>query len=303
MEVYFLEDFHELPQALQKAKPSVFFAIPRLYEKIWEKLLTSRFGQQYYHAENSVKKRWLKKVLKFSVLRKAGLYKCDQFIVGAACMSEELLKNFQRLGIEIHNAYGLSEAPLVAMNKLGSNNVETVGPPLRDTKICTDQDGEILIKGPQVMRGYLNREESPFRDGWFATGDIGEVTAEGHLKILGRKKNILITSYGKKIPTDLIDAALKSIESVEEAVLVGDNKPYCSAVLWVDKQKLNQETVEGAIKQINSKLEEPAQIKHWETLDKSLLKKPKDVTSQLKPNRQELVEQIGDVIEKIYSRS
>lgn len=303
MDIYFLEDFHDLKNALQKAKPTVFFSIPRFYEKVWEEILANPFGQQYFKAENSVKKRWLKKLVKFSVLRKSGLNKCAQFIVGAACTSKELLQNFQDLGIEVHNAYGLSEAPLVTMNRLGSNNVETVGPPLRDTKICIDQDGEILVKGPQVMRGYLNQEnDCPFRDGWFATGDIGEVSAQGHLKIFGRKKNILITSYGKKVPTDLIEAALKSIESVEEAVLIGNNRPYCSAVLWVDKQKFDNQTIEHAISQINSRLEEPLQIKRWETLDKKLLNTT-NVSSQLKPKRQELLQQTDGVIEKLYDVS
>lgn len=301
LDIYFLEDFQELQSALKKAKPSVFFSIPRFYEKVWEQVLANPLGKQYCKATNSVKKSWLRKLLKFSLLKKAGLHKCSQFIVGAACTSEVLLQNFQDLGIEILNAYGLSEAPLVAMNQLGSNNIGTLGSPLRDTQICIDNDaGEILIKGPQVMRGYLNRENiKPFKDGWFATGDIGEVTGKGHLKIHGRKKNLVITSYGKKVPTDKIEATLKTIQAVKEAIIVGDNKPYCCAVFWVDEQKIKNKTLESEIKKINKNLEHPAQIKRWATLNHEVLKG--NNSGQLKTNRQELLEQIEAVIETLYS--
>ncbi len=155
---------------------------------------------------------------------------------------------------------------------------------------------------PPSHAGYLNRENvQAFRNGWFATGDIGEVTAQGHLKINGRKKNIIITSYGKKIPTDKIEATLKTVESVTEAIIVGDNKPYCSAVFWVDPQKCNNKTIEQAIKKLNNELEHPAQIKRWKILDENLLDKPKNSNAQLKTNRQELLKQIEDVIETLYT--
>jgi long-chain acyl-CoA synthetase len=124
--------------------------------------------------------------------------------VGAACSSGTLLKDFQALGIEVYNAYGLSEAPLVSINRLGKNNTDTVGPPLLGTQLKIAEDGEILLKGPQVMRYYLHTKTSQiFQDGWFPTGDIGEVTRR-QLEILGRKKNIIVTSYGK-IPVEHIE--------------------------------------------------------------------------------------------------
>ena len=269
MDFYYLEDYHNLQNALKLAKPSVLFAIPRFYEKVWAGLAANSLGQQYLKTKNRAKKRLLRKFLRFVLLRKAGLNKSSQLIVGAACSSETLLRDFQNLGIEIHNAYGLSEAPLVAMNRLGFNNPETVGLPLKDTQVRVDVDGEILLKGPQVMRGYLNREGvSPFRDGWFATGDMGEVTSEGHLKILGRKKNIIVTSYGKKIPVERIELALKSIAHVKECVVIGDNQPYCSAVLWVDLSNAAcKSQIDAEIQRLNLQLEHPAQIKRYVVLE------------------------------------
>jgi long-chain acyl-CoA synthetase len=238
--------------------------------------------------------------LRFVLLRKAGLDRASQLIVGAACSSEKLLADFQELGVEIHNAYGLSEAPLVAMNRLGFNNFQTVGLPLKDTKVRVDVDGEVLLKGPQVMRGYLNRDGvQPFRDDWFATGDIGELTPEGHLKILGRKKNIIVTSYGKKVPVERLESAIKNIEHVKECVVVGDNQPYCSAVLWVNKPvEACKAQIDLAIEQLNLELEHPAQIKRYVLLESSSFEQEKSETLKIK--RQELLKRVECVVEQIY---
>jgi long-chain acyl-CoA synthetase len=303
LDIYYLEDFHNLTDALPKAKPTVFFAIPRFYEKLWENLSLNPIGKQYLQAKNSLKRQLLREILHFSVLRKSGLNKCTQLIVGAACTSEILLRDFQSLGIEIHNAYGLSEAPLVAMNQLDKNIIGTVGAPLLNTELRIATDGEILIRGPQVMRGYLNREEvQPFQEGWFATGDVGEITTEGHLKILGRKKNLIITSYGKKIPIDPIEASLKTIESVKEAIVVGNNQPYCSAVLWIDQQEgNNRNQIEKAIKKLNKELEHPAQIKRYVLLTEDAFPEQKNTQVSLKTKRQDLMKHTEKIIEVIYN--
>lgn len=303
LDIYYLEDFHNLPNALPKARPTVFFAIPRFYEKLWESLSSNPIGKQYLQTKNSIKKQLLREVLHYSVLRKSGLDKCTQLIVGAACTSELLLKNFQELNINIHNAYGLSEAPLVAINPLGKNIIGTVGTPLLNTKFCIASDGEILIKGPQVMRGYLNRDEvQPFKAGWLATGDIGEITEEGYLKILGRKKNLIVTSYGKKIPIDRTEATLKTVESVKEAIIIGENQPYCSAILWVDSQKTDDKTqIDLAIQNINKELEQPAQIRRYVILKEEPFLEQKNSSIPLKTKHQDLLKQVEKIIEMIYN--
>ncbi len=305
MDIYFLEDYHDLPRALKIAKPTVLFAIPRFYEKLWSELELNRLGQQYLKTKNLFKRQFLRRILRFALLRKSGLDECNQFIVGAACISETLLRNFQDLDIEIHNAYGLSEAPLVAMNKLGSNYPGTVGLPLAGTEVRVGNDGEILVYGPQVMRGYLNpRVETPFRDGWLATGDIGEFSSEGHLRILGRKKNIVVTSYGKKIPAEKIEAALKGIEHVTECIVIGDNRPFCSAIVWVDKHYVSscKEDIDSAVVKLNLELEHPAQIKQFVILESNKSSENKNVET-LKIKRQELLKQVEDVIESLYAGS
>ncbi|MGD6808836.1 MAG: SDR family oxidoreductase [Candidatus Bathyarchaeia archaeon] len=302
MDFYYLEDYRNLPEALKLAKPTVLFAIPRFYEKLWATMASTSAGQQYINAKNSVKKAFLRRLVRFGLLRKAGLDKSKQLIVGAACSSSLLLQDFQNLGIEIYNAYGLSEAPLVTINRLGANNPDTVGQPLQNTQLKIAGDGEILVKGSQVMRGYLHSAVGQvFRDGWFPTGDVGEVTVQGSLKILGRKKNIIVTSYGKKVPVEHIEASLKQVPHVRDCIVVGDNQPFCCAVFWVDCQKSDCEnSLDKAVEELNLTLEPPAQIKRFAVLQSCLSDSAS--ADALKVKRQDLLKQAETVIENLYKQ-
>ncbi len=301
MTFYYLGDYHSLQQALKTAKPTVLFAIPRFYEKLWSALSISSLGQQYLKAKNPTKKTFLRRLVRFGLLRKSGLDKSTQLIVGAACSSGTLLQDFQNLGVEVYNAYGLSEAPLVAINRIGANNPFTVGQPLQGTQLKIACDGEILVKGPQVMRGYLHgKAGQAFQEGWFQTGDIGEVTPDGYLKILGRKKNIIVTSYGKKVPVEHIEAKLKSLPHVKDCLVVGDNQPFCCAVFWVACQKSECENqLDKAIEELNLTLEPPAQIKRY-----AVMSYPSGMADAdaLKVKRQDLLKQAETVIDALYQQ-
>ena len=256
-------------------------------------------GRKYLNAKNQTKKALLRRLVRFGLLHRAGLDKSTQLIVGAACSSGTLLQDFQKLGVEIYNAYGLSEAPLVTINRLSKNNPDTVGPPLKSTQLKIAGDGEILVKGPQVMRGYLHSKAGVFQDGFFPTGDIGEITPQGSLRILGRKKNIIVTSYGKKVPVEHIEASLKRILHVKDALVVGDNQPFCCAVFWVDCQKSECEnSLDKAVGDLNLTLEPPAQIKRYAVL----LSPESSGADALKVKRQDLLKQAETVIDNLYQQ-
>jgi long-chain acyl-CoA synthetase len=298
MDFYYLDDYHNLPQAIKLSKPTVLFAIPRFYEKLWAAMEATSIGRQYIKAKNPTKKALLRRLVRFGLLRKAGLDKSTQLIVGAACSSGTLLQDFQKLGIEIYNAYGLSEAPLVTINRLNANRPDTVGQPLKGTQLKIASDGEILVKGAQVMRGYLHSSVDVFQDGYFPTGDIGEVTTQGSLKILGRKKNIIVTSYGKKVPVEHIEASLKRIPHVKDALVVGDNQPFCCAVFWVDCQKSDCEnSLDKAVGDLNLTLEPPAQIKRY-----AVLLAQDSGFDSLKVKRQDLLKQAETAIDNLYQQ-
>jgi long-chain acyl-CoA synthetase len=201
----------------------------------------------------------------------------------------------------IHNAYGLTEAPLITINRLGANRIGTVGQPLPMTQVQIAADGEVLVRGPQVTTGYFDEEvEPPFKDGWLLTGDLGYVTDEGSLGLYGRKKELIITAYGKNIHPPKIEAMLRDIPGVSEAMLVGDGRPYCTALLWIENHTASAQTLAGAIETINRHLSHPEQVKRWAVLPNDLSIQNGDLTANLKLKRQVIAQKHADVIDALY---
>jgi long-chain acyl-CoA synthetase len=295
LNLYFLENFHDLEESLQKVRPNVFFSVPRFYEKVWCNVLESKIGQIYLNS-SGILKTVLGKLIRREILKRAGLDRCAQLIVGSAPVSDELLKYYHELGIEVHNAYGLTEAPLITINRVGKNRIGTVGKPLPDTYIKIDGDGEILINGPQVMSGYFKDDSDSLEDGWLHTGDLGYETPEDSLVITGRRKEVLVNSYGKTISPLKIEVMLKNISGIEEAMVIGDGKPYCSAFLWAES---NLEGIDEAISEINTQLSRPEEIKKWVVLNNDL-SIGTDLTANLKLKRKSISKRYEDIINFIY---
>ncbi len=301
LKLYFLENFQELPTALPKVKPKVFFSVPRFYEKLWDSFQETTWGTIYMQTKNPILKSVLKKLLGNLLLKKAGLDQCSQLIVGSAPISESLIKEFQKLGIEIHNAYGLTEAPLVTINRLGENKSHTVGKPLPETSLKIAQDGEIMVKGPQVTMGYFKNDSSSLFSGeWLLTGDYGNLTPEGSLVITGRKKEVMINSYGKTISPLKIEVLLKSISGVSEAMVIGEQKPYCVALIWVDATPKSISKLDKAIININTSLSRPEEIKRWAVLKNDLSIDKGDLTANLKLKRKSIVKRYEKTIDSLY---
>jgi long-chain acyl-CoA synthetase len=302
VDIYFVENLHDLSKAVRAARPTVFFSIPRFYEKLWDAFAAGTLGKSYVGAKSgSLQKRMKGLFLRPLFLRKSGLGRCLYFLAGSAPPNVNVMRSLQELGIDVHNAYGLTEAPLVTMNRLGANRIGTAGGPLPDTELSFAEDGEIMVRGPQVMRGYLGADvEQPFRDGWLKTGDIGHLTEAGALAIDGRKKEILKTSYGKYIHPGKIESLLKQISRVDEAMVVGDGKPYCTAILWVKNEDANlAKFLDEQISQLNTRLNHPEQIKRWTVL-KNNLTIGQGLTANLKLKRTQLASNLGDTISAMY---
>ena len=303
--IYFIEDIADLPYALRKVRPHMFFSVPRLYEKIWEALQKTSLGRSYMRLNEGMRRRLLRTILRRGVLRKAGLNRCEQLVVGSAPMSQSLLCDFRELGIEIYNAYGLTEAPFVTVNKLGANRLETVGEPMPSTTIAIAEDGEVLVKGPQVAKGYLVGDACvPFDNGWLRTGDLGYMTRENRLVLQGRKKEIIVTSYGKNIHPTKIEAMLKNIPDVAEAMLVGDARPFCAAILWVSRDGHDLtwvNRVERAIVEVNRQLSHPEQVKRWAILKNELSIERGELTASMKLKRTEVTRRLAETVEALYS--
>ncbi|MEN4018654.1 MAG: AMP-binding protein [Methanobacterium sp.] len=298
LNLYFLEDFYDLAKALRKVRPKIFFSVPRFYEKVWCSVKESKMGK-IYSTSSGILKKILGKLIKRQILKKTGLDRCAQLIVGSAPVSDDLLQSYHEMNIEVYNAYGLTEAPLVTINRIGRNRIGTVGEPLPSTDISIDVDGEILVKGPQVTLGYFKKSSSSlFKDGWLCTGDLGHMTPEGSLVITGRKKEVLVNSYGKTISPLKIEGMLKNIPGIDEAMVIGDGKPYCSVLIWSDEpDKLNN--LQGYIKEINKRLSRPEEIKKWVILDNDL-SIGVELTANLKLKRKAIIKRFEDVVDFIY---
>jgi long-chain acyl-CoA synthetase len=305
VDIYFLENFRKLQDELPHVRPTIFFSVPRIYERVWEAMEKNPFGRFYVKTKSNLLKLVIRRTLRNMTLKRAGLDKCTQLIAGSASSDENLLENFRKLGIEIHNAYGLTEAPLVTINLLGRNRLGTVGEPMPFTEVKTTEDGEIMVKGPQVTVGYFDKSlEPPFKDGWLMTGDIGKITTEGSLVIFGRKKELIKTSYGKCIYSGKIEGMIRELPSVSEAMLVGESKPYCTAVAWVEKKHYDQTTlatIDKAMEEMNKHLSNPEKIKKWALLVNNLSIENGDLTPNLKLKRNVISQKYAEIINSLYT--
>lgn len=295
---YYLNRFDDLTQALPKVRPTVFFSVPRFYEKLWQQIEENPVGQRYLAMAEGPAKKVLGTVLRRTVLKKAGLDCCAKLIVGSAPVSEELLLKFQALGIEIHNAYGQTEAPLITINRLGDNVIPTIGTPLPETEVTLTEDGELIVKGPQVCLGYYRLETDTIREGVLKTGDLGRIGEDKHITLIGRKKEMIITSYGKNISCPKIEERLKDIPGVSEAVLIGENRPFCCALLWTDR---TVDDLGGQIERMNSGLSHPEQIRRWKVIEKPLSIQAGELTPNLKVRRAVVEEHYRDEISQFYN--
>jgi len=220
----------------KEVKPHLFIGVPRIYEKIYSNLKSVidsktviRVGLKIPLLSSKLK-GLLKNAVGFSNTRFAG--------TGAAPINPEILKLFLSLDIPLYEGYGMTENTAIATtNYEGNNKIGTVGKAINDTGIKIAEDGEILIRGKHVMKGYYKNPEATNEtviNEWLHTGDIGKIDAEGYLSITGRKKEIYVSSGGKNIPPLVIEETMKSIPLVSQCYLVGDKRKYCTALFTLD---------------------------------------------------------------------
>ncbi len=242
-----------VPQFLQEIRPTIFVAVPRLYEKLKDKVEQQAKGVKRHgiawalktgrgHLEETLAGKipssldWkIADKLLFSKVRQGMGGEVRIYISGGAPLGRHLAEWFACVGIRIHEGYGLTEtSPVIAVNTPGAHKLGTVGKPLSNLQVRIAEDGEILVRGPSVFSGYWNLPQETreaFVDGWFATGDIGRLDEDGFLSVTDRKKNLIKTSGGKFIAPQPIEARLKLSPFVEEAVVIGERRKFPSVVL------------------------------------------------------------------------
>jgi long-chain acyl-CoA synthetase len=243
-----------LTETFLEVRPSLCVSVPRVYEKIYAKTETKAHGfakRAIYRWALSVGRankpailagqiptaaNWkLANQLVFSKIREGLGGRVETFISGGAPLGRELAEWFATVGIRIHEGYGLTEtSPVIAVNTPINHRIGTVGKTLPNIEVRIAEDGEILVRGPSVFKGYWNRPEetqNAFQDGWFKTGDIGEIDADGYLSVTDRKKDLIKTSGGKFIAPQPIENSLKLNPLVGTAAIIGDKRKFAFVIV------------------------------------------------------------------------
>jgi long-chain acyl-CoA synthetase len=260
--IVFAESFDTIARDLARVRPTILTGVPRVYEKLHARILEtarSAGGSKaaiFRWAVNAGLAR-AKAVLRggsagpltslktaigdrfvFSAIREKLGGRIRFVASGSAPLDANIMEFFHAIGIPIIEGYGLTEtSPILTFNPVSALRVGTVGRAIPGVELRIADDGEILARGPNIMRGYFNKPDATadvLKDGWFHTGDIGQIDAQGYLTITDRKKDLLVTSGGKKIAPQPIEAVLKRSPLVAEAVLLGDRRKYAAVLIVPD---------------------------------------------------------------------
>ena len=266
MEIYFAESLETISDNLKEVKPEVMTAVPRLLEKVYDKIYATGsdlsgikkmlffwavdlglkyepYGQNGWWYESQLK---LANKLIFSKWREALGGNLKAIASGSAPLQPRLARVFNAAGIPVMEGYGLTEtSPVVSVNDMRNRGfkVGTVGKPLRETEVKIAEDGEILVKGPQIMLGYYKDQKQTddvLKNGYFHTGDIGEIDNEGFLKITDRKKEIFKTSGGKYIAPQTIENVMKQSRFIEQIMVIGEGEKMPAALIQPDFEFLKK---------------------------------------------------------------
>jgi len=349
--VNFAESMDTVPENLREVQPTMYFAVPRVWEKFYSSVFIAmkdaawsaraafawaiKTGRRVAELELAGKAipLWLgiqrfvtdRLVLK-NIRRSLGMNRSRLLVSGAAPVSPEVLWFFHCLGLPLRELYGQTEVGGPTTLHQGDDIViGTVGKPFRGVQVRIAEDGEILVKGPNVFKGYFKNPEltaETIVDGWLHSGDVGEFDARGNLLITDRKKDIMITSGGKNVTPQHIENELKFSPYISDAVIIGDGRKYLTALIMMDEETVMKyaqderipfttyksltvepqirKLIQAEVDQVNGKLARVEQVKKFSLLDIKLTSEDGELTATMKLKRRMINEKYKDVIEEMY---
>ena len=324
--VFYAEKIEKLLENISEAKPTIMTAVPRFYQNLYNKINinlkkqtgfkaklideTLRLGKKkLLNQEMTYFEKLIDLIVELLVRKKikkqfGGNLKA--FVSGGGALDKEIGEFLNSVGLPTLQGYGLTEtSPVVSCNPIHKIKVETVGPPFKGNQVKIADDGEILIKGENVMLGYWNKKEETAKviiDGWLHTGDIGEIDPkDGYLKITDRKKDIIVSAGGDNISPAKIENMITNEPEIDQCVVYGDNKNYLVALIVPSKDFLKEkEKINNIIEKINKKLTLLEKIKRIQLINKNFSIENGLLTPTMKVKRKKVIEKYKDQLEKLY---
>ncbi len=341
---YWSQDPQQIIAELTQVNPTYFPSVPRMFEKIYTLATANAEDPQMLRkaVELGVKVRQLRErgeevpaeLQDAFDQAEARLYKnvralfgtnMRECVTGAAPIAPEILEFFYACGVPVMEGYGMTETATAATaNRPDDFRFGSVGKPFEGVEVRIADDGEVLIKGPNIFKGYYKNEEASKQtlvDDWLHTGDLGRLDEEGFLYITGRKKDIIITAGGKNVTPANLENGLKQSRWISQAVVVGDRRPYLVALITLDEEELPafaqehdlepdkvheshqmKAEVQKLVEEVNSRVGRVEQVKRFEILPRDLSQETGELTPTLKVKRNVVQEKYADVIDSIYER-
>ena len=323
--VFYAEKIEKLLDNISEAKPTIMTAVPRFYQNLYNKInmnMKKAKGLKAKLIKATIylgKKDLLKQKMNFSekvmnsivstLVRKkvkkqfGGNLKA--FVSGGGALDKEIGEFLNAIGLPTLQGYGLTEtSPVVSCNPIHKIRVETVGPPFKGNQVKIAEDGEILVKGENVMLGYWNKKEDTekvLKDGWLYTGDIGEIDSDGYLKITDRKKDIIVSAGGDNISPAKIENQLANSPAIDQSMVYGDGKNYLVALIVPSKEfKENKEKINEIVGEINKKLTLVEKIKKFNLINESFSIENGLLTPTMKVKRNKVIAKYKNVLENFY---
>ena len=348
----FVENPETVPENVREIAPTVFTAVPRVWEKFYSGVLialkeSSRLQQWAYKVAIGIGYRvaalrearrpvpaWLRLAFRLArllvldnVRRAIGVHRARLMLSGAAPISPDLLRWYMALGLEMAEAWGQTECcGGVTCNPMGAVKPGTIGVPLPPNEVRLSSEGELLVRGPGVFMGYYKRPEQTaeaLKDGWLHTGDVGRVDAEGYFTIADRMKDIIITAGGKNITPSEWENQLKFSPYITDAVVVGDRRPYLTALIMIDHENVEkyaqdhaipfsnyaslcrrpeiQALIQDEIGKVNQHFARVEQVKAFRLIETKLSAEDEELTPTMKLKRKLVNEKYRDLIESMYA--
>ncbi len=328
--VWFAESLGRLPETIRSVRPTIFLAPPRFWERVYTTICAeinrrpAVVRKAFYGAlglgleaarlrlEGKPVPGWMRSTLRladrlmFRKLRARFGGRLKVPVSGAAPLGKDLALFYEVIGMPLVEGYGLTEGGIVSLNPIEAPRPGSIGKPLPGVDVRVAEDGELLVRGPCLFSGYYNDPAATaqvLRDGWLHTGDLAEIDGEGFITITGRKKDLIVASNGKKIYPSRIEGLFGLEPLINNVLLIGDRKPYVSALITVNRaaaQRDVEEEVRKAVARVNQRLAPFEQIRKFRVLDRDFSIEAGELTATMKLRRSRVLENYRRLIAEMY---